>query len=269
MHYPVVRTSLLALAFSTRSASSTSPSTMRRLKFSAFTSAIGRARLAGREVTESDLIGIAGKLVPLSCTMKDQISAIRGWAFERAIRVSRIRTDIEALLHTIEDHGIGTRVHNQMTVRRDHEGPQWQASVTPRLGLGNHCAMILPLLKSHRDRTGRIGNACVLPGRPVSMIATQPPPSRERSRSGPGCPAGADLFSGSCVPTADADVPRLAGYRKAHQMANRLLDEDRTEAMRRLDVDGSAALDGQPPTGNFRLCLMREELTRWQQNHVG
>ena len=51
-------------------------------------SAITRAKLADREVTESDLIGIAAKLVPLSRTMKEQISHIRGWAFERAIRAS-------------------------------------------------------------------------------------------------------------------------------------------------------------------------------------
>ena len=51
-------------------------------------SAITRAKLADREVKESDLIGIAAKLVPLSRTMKEQISKIRGWAFERAIRAS-------------------------------------------------------------------------------------------------------------------------------------------------------------------------------------
>jgi SpoVK/Ycf46/Vps4 family AAA+-type ATPase len=51
-------------------------------------SAITRARLADREATEQDLIGIAAKLVPLSRTMKEQINHIRGWAFERAIRAS-------------------------------------------------------------------------------------------------------------------------------------------------------------------------------------
>jgi len=51
-------------------------------------SAITRARLADRDVTEPDLIGIAAKFVPLSRTMKEQISKIRGWAFERAIRAS-------------------------------------------------------------------------------------------------------------------------------------------------------------------------------------
>jgi hypothetical protein len=51
-------------------------------------SAITRARLADREVTEQDLISIAAKLVPLSRTMKEQITHIRGWAFERAVRAS-------------------------------------------------------------------------------------------------------------------------------------------------------------------------------------
>jgi SpoVK/Ycf46/Vps4 family AAA+-type ATPase len=51
-------------------------------------SAITRARLDDRSITEQDLIGIAAKLVPLSRTMKEQISHIRGWAFERAIRAS-------------------------------------------------------------------------------------------------------------------------------------------------------------------------------------
>jgi len=51
-------------------------------------SAITRARLLDRELTEQDLINIAVKLVPLSRTMKEQISHIRAWAFERAIRAS-------------------------------------------------------------------------------------------------------------------------------------------------------------------------------------
>ena len=51
-------------------------------------SAVTRARLEDREITEEDLIGIAAKLVPLSRTMKEQINHIRGWAFERAIRAS-------------------------------------------------------------------------------------------------------------------------------------------------------------------------------------
>jgi SpoVK/Ycf46/Vps4 family AAA+-type ATPase len=51
-------------------------------------SAITRARLEDRDVTERDLILIAAKQVPLSRTMKEQINHIRGWAFERAIRAS-------------------------------------------------------------------------------------------------------------------------------------------------------------------------------------
>ena len=51
-------------------------------------SALTQARLADREVTEHDLISIAAKLVPLSRTMKEQISHIRAWAFERAVRAS-------------------------------------------------------------------------------------------------------------------------------------------------------------------------------------
>jgi SpoVK/Ycf46/Vps4 family AAA+-type ATPase len=51
-------------------------------------SALTEARLADREVTEQDLISTAVKIVPLSRTMKEQISHIRGWAFERAARAS-------------------------------------------------------------------------------------------------------------------------------------------------------------------------------------
>ena len=51
-------------------------------------SALTTARLADRELSEQDLINVAAKLVPLSRTMKEQISHIRGWAFERAVRAS-------------------------------------------------------------------------------------------------------------------------------------------------------------------------------------
>jgi len=51
-------------------------------------SAITQARLADRELTDHDLIGIAAKMVPLSRTMKEQINHIRNWAFERAMRAS-------------------------------------------------------------------------------------------------------------------------------------------------------------------------------------
>jgi AAA+ superfamily predicted ATPase len=51
-------------------------------------SAITKARLADRELTEHDLISVAVKTVPLSRTMKEQINHIRGWAFERALRAT-------------------------------------------------------------------------------------------------------------------------------------------------------------------------------------
>ena len=51
-------------------------------------SAMTQARLADRDVTEQDLIRIAVKIVPLSRTMKEQITHIRSWAFERAVRAS-------------------------------------------------------------------------------------------------------------------------------------------------------------------------------------
>ena len=51
-------------------------------------SAITRARLADREVTEEDLVSLAAKQVPLSRTMHEQINHIRAWAFERAVRAS-------------------------------------------------------------------------------------------------------------------------------------------------------------------------------------
>jgi SpoVK/Ycf46/Vps4 family AAA+-type ATPase len=51
-------------------------------------SALTKARLDDRDVTEHDLISVAVKLVPLSRTMKEQIAHIRGWAFERALRAS-------------------------------------------------------------------------------------------------------------------------------------------------------------------------------------
>jgi ATP-dependent 26S proteasome regulatory subunit len=51
-------------------------------------SALTQARLEDREVTEQDLISVAVKIIPLSRTMKEQISHIRAWAFERAVRAS-------------------------------------------------------------------------------------------------------------------------------------------------------------------------------------
>ena len=46
------------------------------------------ACLAGRPVSEEDLIRTAVKIVPLSRTMNEQINHIRAWAFERAVRAS-------------------------------------------------------------------------------------------------------------------------------------------------------------------------------------
>src|ERR1039457_5828848 len=51
-------------------------------------SALIKAKLAGRPVSEDDLIRVAVKIVPLSRTMSEQINHIRGWAFERAVRAS-------------------------------------------------------------------------------------------------------------------------------------------------------------------------------------
>ena len=51
-------------------------------------SAVTKARLAGRDVSEDDLIRTAVKIVPLSRTMSEQITHIRAWAFERAVRAS-------------------------------------------------------------------------------------------------------------------------------------------------------------------------------------
>jgi hypothetical protein len=51
-------------------------------------SAVTKAVLANRALTEQDLITVAVKVVPLSRTMKEQINHIRGWAFERAVRAS-------------------------------------------------------------------------------------------------------------------------------------------------------------------------------------
>ncbi len=51
-------------------------------------SGITKARLEDRKVTDRDLITIAARTIPLSRTMKEQISHIREWAFERAVRAS-------------------------------------------------------------------------------------------------------------------------------------------------------------------------------------
>jgi hypothetical protein len=46
------------------------------------------ARLAGRPVSEEDLVRTAVKIVRLSRTMNEQINHIRARAFERAVRAS-------------------------------------------------------------------------------------------------------------------------------------------------------------------------------------
>jgi len=51
-------------------------------------SALTRARLADREMTQEDLIMTAVSIVPLSRTMQEQINFIRDWAFERAVRAT-------------------------------------------------------------------------------------------------------------------------------------------------------------------------------------
>jgi SpoVK/Ycf46/Vps4 family AAA+-type ATPase len=51
-------------------------------------SALTKALLEERALVEQDLIHVAVRLVPLSRTMKEQITHIRDWAFERAVPAS-------------------------------------------------------------------------------------------------------------------------------------------------------------------------------------
>jgi SpoVK/Ycf46/Vps4 family AAA+-type ATPase len=51
-------------------------------------SALTKAKLADRDISEDDLLSVAVSVVPLSRTMKEQINHIRSWAFERAVRAS-------------------------------------------------------------------------------------------------------------------------------------------------------------------------------------
>ncbi len=53
-------------------------------------SALTKARLADRELTEDDLIDTAAGSVPLARAMKEQINHIRQWAFQRAVRASPV-----------------------------------------------------------------------------------------------------------------------------------------------------------------------------------
>jgi SpoVK/Ycf46/Vps4 family AAA+-type ATPase len=53
-------------------------------------SAMTRARIKDRDITEDDLIDIAAGSVPLARAMKEQINHIRQWAFQRAVRASPV-----------------------------------------------------------------------------------------------------------------------------------------------------------------------------------
>ena len=53
-------------------------------------SALTKARIKERELTEDDLINIAAGSVPLARAMKEQINHIRQWAFQRAVRASPV-----------------------------------------------------------------------------------------------------------------------------------------------------------------------------------
>ena len=51
-------------------------------------STLTMAKLEERAPTTSDLVSIAGTMVPLSRTMKEQVDRIRAWAHDRAVRAS-------------------------------------------------------------------------------------------------------------------------------------------------------------------------------------
>ena len=53
-------------------------------------SALTRARIKERELTEDDLIDGAASAVPLARAMKEQVNHIRQWAFQRAVKASLI-----------------------------------------------------------------------------------------------------------------------------------------------------------------------------------
>jgi SpoVK/Ycf46/Vps4 family AAA+-type ATPase len=54
----------------------------------AVVSAITTARLQDRDLRDTDLLNATAGIVPLSKTMKEQVDAIRNWAFDRAVRAS-------------------------------------------------------------------------------------------------------------------------------------------------------------------------------------
>jgi SpoVK/Ycf46/Vps4 family AAA+-type ATPase len=51
-------------------------------------SALTRARLEERDLSDKDLLDATANVVPLSKTMKEQVEQIRSWAFDRAVRAS-------------------------------------------------------------------------------------------------------------------------------------------------------------------------------------
>jgi SpoVK/Ycf46/Vps4 family AAA+-type ATPase len=53
-------------------------------------SALTKARLEDRELTQTDLVNRAVGVVPLSRTMQEQINQIRGWAHDRAAKASLV-----------------------------------------------------------------------------------------------------------------------------------------------------------------------------------
>jgi len=53
-------------------------------------SALTRARIKERDLTEDDLIDVAAGSIPLARAMKEQINHIRQWAFQRAVRASPV-----------------------------------------------------------------------------------------------------------------------------------------------------------------------------------
>jgi SpoVK/Ycf46/Vps4 family AAA+-type ATPase len=53
-------------------------------------SALTRARIKERDLTEDDLIDGAASAVPLARAMKEQVNHIRQWAFQRAVRASLV-----------------------------------------------------------------------------------------------------------------------------------------------------------------------------------
>jgi hypothetical protein len=51
-------------------------------------SALTAARLDNQPLSDSHLYDALKEIVPLSRTMKEQVTQIRGWAYDRAVRAS-------------------------------------------------------------------------------------------------------------------------------------------------------------------------------------